>query len=293
MKGGLKANTIRGFIGQCLCIDSNSKRPKGFTVIEVLIVLAVTGLLFVSAAILIAGRQGRTQFDQAIRDVQSQIQQVINEVTIGYYPNNGLFSCTAGASGPVFTSSAAGQGTNEGCVFLGKVIQFDVAGTSPEEFKVYTITGLQKNSSGQEITAYNQAFPTVVAPSASNPTTPDATETKKLLYGLSTHEAYYGAVKTNIGSIAFAPSLVTYGTGTSGAQQVNVIPINGSILEDTSLQGVQKINTGFASSPVNPTDGPKICFVSGSSDQSGLITIGTSGRQLSVTLLIKSNKTCS
>lgn len=122
-----------------------AQRGHGFTIIEVMIVLAVTGALFVSAALLIAGRQQQTQFDQSIREVQSQIQQVINEIGHGFYPNSGDFSCEAGSSGPpTFTGAAAGQGTNEGCIFLGKAIQFGVADTDPEIFDVMTIAGRQK-----------------------------------------------------------------------------------------------------------------------------------------------------
>src|SRR5688572_7392102 len=105
MKGGLLARVVvrtkrrergRNFL--------TARGPRGFTVIEVLIVMVVTGMLFVSAAILIAGRRAQTEFNQGIRQVQSQIQQVISEVATGYYPNPNTFRCTPGDSGPVLTS---------------------------------------------------------------------------------------------------------------------------------------------------------------------------------------------
>src|SRR6187551_190361 len=103
------------------------RKSSGFTIVETLIVLAVTGGLFVAAAAMISGRQTRTEFEQSVRKIHAQIQQTINEASIGYYPNKNNFSCAAGGSGPIITAaSPASQGQNEGCMFLGKVMQFQV-----------------------------------------------------------------------------------------------------------------------------------------------------------------------
>jgi hypothetical protein len=43
----------------------------------------------------------------------------------------------------------------------------------------------------------------------------------------------------------------------------------------------------------NPSNGVSICFASGGTNQSGLVTIGGSGHPLSVTLkVMESTKTC-
>jgi hypothetical protein len=106
---------------------------------------------------------------------------------------------------------------------------------------------------------------------------PDASATGKLLYGLTTSEVYFGTPKTNIGAIAFMNSLAQYSGGSviSGAQSVNVIPINSTSLNTTSAAAAQAINTGFVTSPANVANGVHLCFVSGSTDESGLITIGS------------------
>jgi hypothetical protein len=102
-----------------------------------------------------------------------------------------------------------------------------------------------------------------------------------------------GNTKTTIGSIAFVNSLASYSNGSivSGSQQVKVIPINNSKLGDSIATAVSDIQVRLDKSPVDP-DGVYICFVSGGSNQSGLVTIGSNGRQLSVTLDIKGNTTC-
>jgi prepilin-type N-terminal cleavage/methylation domain-containing protein len=273
---------------------------QGFTVIEVLIVLAITGLLFATTAALLAGKQNQTAFDQAIRQTQSQIQQVINEVAIGYFPNIGSIRCTSGGSGPNITTAAGtGQGANAGCIFLGKAMQFGV-GSDPERFVVHTIAGLQKDGAGNEVTSLTSAKPKAVAPSSAEPGVPDADTTDALQEGLTVYRMWYnnGSGDKKIGEVAFMNSLAPASGGAvvSGSQQVVVVPIDDNALKSTigktATDGVDAVNSSMATSPTDPTGGVFICFVSGGTTQSGLITIGNNGRQLAVTLDIKSDKTC-
>lgn len=279
-----------------------ARNSNGFTIIEVLIVLAVTGMLFVSAALLIAGRRAQTEFNQAIRQVQSQIQQVINDVATGYFPNTNSFQCSAGGSGPVLTSgSGTQQGANSGCIFLGKAIQFGVTNTTPQQFAIFTIAGNQKTSGGNEVTSLAEAHPKAVAPSTSQANVPNITVGQPLLGGLTAIKMWYmnGAVPRPVGVVAFTNSLASYNSGTivSGSQQVNVVPLDdnqiNSTLDRTNAQAAEAINASLATSTLNPSSGTFICFKSGGTNQSGLITIGNQGRQLSVTLTIKSNADCS
>jgi len=287
MKGGLGANH------HC----SDAPRNLGFTILEVLIVLAVTGVLFVSAAYLVAGKQNQTAFSQAIREVQSQIQQVINEVAVGFYPNPGNFQCTAGASGPNIIAGAAEQGANSGCIFVGKAMQFQVASTSPERFATHVIAGLRQGGTGNtESTSLAETKPKVVAPSTAQPAIPSATSTASLQNGLTTAWMRYsvGGPAQNIGTVAFTSSLAPPSSAgvVSGAQQVNLVPISTSALNQTQLQSVDAINANLATSPMNPSGGVTICFASGGTNQSGLITIGSNNRQLSVKLDIKTGLSC-
>ena len=272
------------------------KKARGFTIIETIIVLAVTSGLFVAVAATLSGRQQKTQFTQAIQEIQSEIQQVVSDVGVGYYPGRSNFSCSATLSGPTFGAGNTEQGKNAGCVFLGKAIQLKVGSTDPEVYNTYTIAGLQRDTAGNEITSYPAANAKVVA-APNTSASADATDVKKLQYGLTTAEAYYNNPgKVPISSVAFVNSLASYNGSNivSGSQQVKVIPINSSSLGQDQGTGVTNIQNQLASAGavVDPSGGVKICFVSGGTDQSGLITIGSNGRQLSVILSIKGNKTC-
>ncbi len=285
-------------------------KARGFTIVETLVVLGVSAALFVSVAATLSGRQNRTQFSQSVQDIKSQIQQVIHDVGSGYYPNPDNFSCSATSTGLSLTDVVIKeQGENKGCIFLGKALQFGVHGMSnTEEFRIFTIAGLQKPdpTSDLEVRSYAEAKPVVIAPgtSPSYINVPDASITGKRLYGLTVRNASYGATNIPIVAVAFVSSLASYDGASiiSGSQSVNVVPIaNTPPNVDPNVDpkvAAEKINERLIASDAddpairNPSTGVKICFVSGTTGQSGLITIGSSNRQLSVTLDIKDNITC-
>ncbi len=289
MKGGLKAYSY----------NRKPHASAGYTVTEVLVVLAVTGALFASAAVLISGRQNRTEFSQGIQQLQSQIQQVIGEVSSGYYPSSNAIQCTASGAGINLSSGASEQGTNSDCLFLGKAMQFAL-GANPEQFAVYSIAGLRQTSTGKEVSTLAETAPQAIAPTAAAPDVPDVTAKTSLQGGLTVQDMFYANNPANkIGAVAFVSSLAQYDAATgkiaSGSQKVNVIPLlpsSGTGQHIDTLAMAANINQKLATSPVNPANGVQICLASGGTDQSGLVTIGSGGRDLAVNVSIKAGKTC-
>lgn len=284
----------------------------GFTIVETMIVLAVTGMLLLSAMSLIVGQQNKVQFSQSIQEVQSSIQQTMNEVSTGYYPDPGNLRCTAAGNGPILEtgSTPTKRGSNTGCLFLGKAIQFGVRNVDPQEYIVHSIAGLDKRSG-----ALIEALPKAIAPgSASPPNFPNASERKRLLYGLDAISMYYiegsGPARTRkpIGAVAFVSGLGSYDVGNqlmSGTQQISLIPVGGSAPNvvftndnplttesDTVVDAINNNLKNETQSPPDPQGGVEICFASGGTEQSGLITIGSNGRSLAVNLAIKSTRDC-
>lgn len=283
-------------------------RAAGFTIVETLIVLAVTGALFVSVAITMSGRQSAAQFTHAIQNVQAQLQQIISQVGQGFYPSNANFQCS-GAGSVSFSSGSNAQGTNaqtlsNGCVFLGKVVQFSVAGPggsnppAPELYRVYTVAGLLSGNSGGT-TPFTNAKPAIVGVGGNYT---DYSDANTLQYGLTTLWVRAGA--TNLEAVGFLMepgSLDSSSTNgySSGIQQVDLVGIRGSGVSirrqiSQTVPIVQStLQSNNPSAPIiNPSSGVQICFVSGGTNQSGKVTVGGNGRQLTVTLDIRSNKTC-
>ncbi len=279
----IRAYSLRGLV---------SARAAGFTIIEVLIVLGITALLFISAATAISGKQNQTAFDQALQQIRGQIEQTINDISIGYYPNASDFQCSAGGSGPNILAGSNTQGTNKGCIFVGKAIQFKVQGFTPERYETYAIAGLQKDAaSGQDVQSLAQAKPLVV---------PNSSTFGQMESGLTTYSMVYnnGAADIAVGTVAFTTSFASYNNGSlvSGSQQVSVVPVapvSGTGLDETTVVGTSDIDTNLATGVVNPTNGVTICFASSGTNQSGKLVIGGNNHPLAVTLTLKANQTCS
>lgn len=278
--------------------DATVRRSSGFTIVEVMIVLGVTGALFLSAAVIISGRTARTQFEQSINEITARIRLTINEVSTGFYPNMNNFTCARVGANLQISSGSAQQGTNADCVFLGKVMKFSNASVpNPERYITYSVAGFRTDAAGNEVTSLAAASPRVIAPTTSSPSTPDSSSSANLQYGLEVVDMYYtGGSKVLIGAVGFINSQAQYNGSqiVSGSSQVGLIPINGSGLGQSATVGAQAVNTNLATSPLNPASGVFICFKSGGTNQSGLVQIGgNGGRQLSVTLKIFGNQTCS
>lgn len=117
----------------------------GYTIIEVMIFLAVSGVLLVAAIVAIGGQQGHTEFNTAVNDVNTKFQQWIDQVTNGFSGSTATatasrFNCSIGSSGyPVLTPVSSGgntRGANPDCIFLGKAIQIN-DGTSTNSNQIY------------------------------------------------------------------------------------------------------------------------------------------------------------
>lgn len=280
----------------------------GFTIIETLIVIAVSGLLLLSAMLLIVGQQNKVQFTQSIQEIQSAIQQTMSEVGTGYYSNPGNMRCEGTSGNLRITSGNREQGANTGCIFIGKVMQFGVRDTDPQNYIVHSVAGLQDigaNITGQR--PLDDADPTVIAPGSTTNNTgnfPNASRAGRLLYGLQAVSMTYtkDGVKRPIGAVAFVSSLGNYQDSEllSGNQQVMLVPVGNSDRGSVPLstipeQVVDDINNNLADpdkSPVNPNGGVQICFASAGTEQSGLVTLGSNGRSLTVKLDIKSTRNC-
>ena len=306
----------------------------GFTIVEVLIVLAVSSILLVSAITLINGRQGRAEFTTGVNSGLQQIQQLINETGSGYYPNDGDFTCIGNAAGPVKFSLApqgsTSQGTNSGCIFLGKALQFGTGSNPPnnQTVEVLPIVGNQYQNTGGVLTPVltvaasvpRAAYPANAGEYSNVPTdtaTQDTLEdglqlaTGNKACGLSTTSAICylptaGGGYTSTGMVAFisgdsSGNIAATSSGStsnlqSGEEQLSLYGVKSpsimNITPETASADLGSLSRSTGLGNLDPAKEALVCVADVGTNESGLYTISGTGN-LSVTLnIITKSVTC-
>jgi type II secretory pathway pseudopilin PulG len=168
------------------------KAESGYTILEAMIFITISSSMFVLAMISFSGRQQQVQFTQAVRELDAKILDTINDVTTGYFPNDGSLQCSIDAAQPRPVIAAAtvqnGQGTNDDCVMVGKAVQFypdDGIGSTDDRSSIYTynIVGKRLGSSGDATQSLEEAKPVTTSPTAAAGFN-DTTEKAELKFGL-------------------------------------------------------------------------------------------------------------
>lgn len=260
-------------------------RMSGFTIVETMIVMAVTGIMFISVVLLINGKQQRAQFQFAVKDVQTQIRQIITETTAGYNQLGNNTCSSFGGKPKLATGTTDTLGTNASCVFLGKTIIFS---QDKESFLVAPVIGLR-----QPITTdFQGVFAADLNSSKPILSTDTIASQRMLQFGLTPVAMYVGDdLAQKVGSVSFVltPGVKDISPGSQGttSQNLNIVAVtSGSSLAnsiDAERSAVETaMQNGIVSSRdyINSTDDKvkvSICFNSGTTNQSLLLTIGNGG----------------
>ena len=276
------------------CMKGGS-RPQGYTIVEVMIFLAVTGGLFVAIVATFSGQQGKAQFVQAARDMESKMQDIINDVSTGYYNANPAnnFRCREVAGLPQVTASASDtQGTNDECIFIGRVAHFAVSGSGGTNYNVYNVVGLRQapgSNPRREAGGFSDAHPTAIMGGSLD----NIVEEEQIPAGLSVASMTYstGGAPTPIAAIGFFSTFGSYQSGglQSNSLGVNVVPLAAGGADSTPVQVQTAIQGLNNTSAQNPRGGVAICMNSVTSRQHAVLTIGGNDRQLTTDLAIRNN----
>ncbi len=223
----------------------------GYTIVETMIFLAVSGALFLSAMLLLNGQQRKTEFSTSVRDFDSKLQSVFGNVTSGYYNNAGSIACSATPTGPSITAGTS-QGESAGCTFIGQYIELPV----PERFTITSYAGLRlKAGTTEEVQNLADAQPK-----------PISAEDYNLLGGVTASMKLAGTA-TNIVRLAITTTFNTYTGGILGS---------GSSRSEMHAY----IAAGpFTEVPI-PPEGVQICLDGG--DRVGIIVVNTGSTNVTI-----------
>lgn len=111
------------------------QRQTGFTIVEISIFLAVSGLLLAVAFIGTNGSIGITRFRDSINSVQAYMQGQYSDILNGVNPRDGSQACASATRQVNPGSQPAGQSN---CLILGKLVQFTL---NSDTLNTYYVVG--------------------------------------------------------------------------------------------------------------------------------------------------------
>jgi hypothetical protein len=324
MKGG-KSQWGIWFTFMKISQPSETNNRRGFTVVETMIFLAVSAALFIAAVRLIGTQQRRAEFTYGIQEFSSQMRDVVNDVSTGYYDYRGNLSCTANATGPPILAGGGAkstQGENEGCIFIGRVIQFapDDYGADFEGYRIFTVAGrrvVEVGGSRKETTNLMESRTVPLAQKYGA----DATRNHVIPNGIRVRWVRYNTAQgvspqlgINVRSVGFFTNFAQYNEFNpdlleTTARNVDVLPITanglgpaGLINEKDQAHAADEIYAMTDGSPstvsdkavidntLNPAGGVTVCLESGYGDLYVLLNLGGNLRQLTSDINIQGGK---
>lgn len=250
-----------------------NKNSLGYTIIEVMVVLAVSGVMFAIAAGFINGKQANTSFTQGVNDFAIKLQTTIQDVTDGHYTDIGSFTCSKSASPelPQFTSVAAVQGTNNECTFAGKFIHTPISNNT-KTYEIFSLAALRQDTSYKTVVPIYKPGVIDLTVQGTVPQNLDITSIKRdggsQVYGFGFLQSQGtpngpgdGYVSgSQLLKLAIAPSLSSAGLNIGGA--VTALKSNGTTSAyDTSITSVTVcLSDGTRTATVNvgSTNGNKL-----------------------------------
>lgn len=239
--------------------NKQHRQPLGYTIVEVMIVLVVSGFMFVIAANFINGKQAKAAFTQGSNDTGSKLQSVLDDVVDGHYSDVPLQCNVSGSVLSANTSGAGNQGETPNCVFLGKIVRFyDPGSGQKDHYSIYSM------AAARSITSFPNNL--VSAIGGSPPLTTQSTIPQSLYVQDMTVVDAGGASHNNVFNIGFLQGIGNVngaGVYLSGAQQ----PVQLAFANTSSGS-----ESAIAGTAVQPAKSAVICLTDG--DRYAQVLIG-------------------
>lgn len=269
-----------------------TSRSGGYTIVEALIFLAVSALLFTSTMLFLAGRQNRAQFTNAVRDFETQILDIANDTSTGFFQSSPNVVCDPSGN-PIETGTPRDAGTDQRCIFLGRVIKLSNDGNR-EQFVLYSVVGNRLNGSNADVSTLAEANPKLLLTGGAS----DAQLRRIVPFGYGMRIACIATGDSctpgNSSSAALAfMTRLTGGvapekTGSAITAEVYHYP---SVALDSNESLVRAQVVGGTQTRLNGRI--TMCMQSGTTNQYALISIGTAdGGNATVSSSVREGNTC-
>jgi len=238
------------------------------------------GVIRLATLPFISNKQNNTQFTVGIRQIQNQLQEILNNVSTGNVtvPASVNYSCTSSnGAGPVITSTLSNLGTNFGCQYIGMGIYFD-----KNSMQIIPIIGQKYSDSNlTKVTSLASAkpCPMIFVTNGCSQVNGATTINYPSSITMSKYSNTIGTGLVAIYSITSISSDVSNGSG-----GVDLLNLGLNALIGTGIPNSGNILASTYNLPID------ICFNSGTNSNSGVIHLSPKGNPTSVDLDIGSVK---
>ena len=259
----------------------------GYTLIEVLLFVGLTSFLLFIAISNINGNRANVQFSQGVRDFESAMSDIINDVPTGYFPTNDTINCVVPGPGrPQIQNSATPitTGSSEECIYVGKAIQFSPDGARDRVW-LYNLAGRRLTATDVPVRTVTEAEPVAVA-IPSDPTFNDSVVEVLLRNGIEVTRVFDGDTATTPPPASDSFGIVGVLTEFEGAslaesspagQSVQIGGLAGTVLgSESKTDAVADINTIVDANFTKPANGIVVCLSDGAGHTASL-TLGAGG----------------
>ncbi|MBW3569138.1 hypothetical protein KY385_03365 [Candidatus Parcubacteria bacterium] len=233
-------------------MNSLRRLQGGYTITEVMIFLIVSSALFIAAVTGFGQQNTRNQFNLAVRDLEVKIQDVLNDVSTGYYPNGGNFSCRKQSNKPFISNVWEGQGKNQDCIFIGRAVDMDLA-INDTTYETYTIVGLRNDP--------NTGKPANSVTSAVNRAIFDTDDTRSVIDSAVESNTIHGSIRiakivVGNGNIIGASSVKGFAvyTGFGGSK----VSGSGATTNQVSIASITKNSSSYTNGNSSVIDTPNL-----------------------------------
>ena len=235
------------------------KNQTGFTIVETLIVLAVTGVMFLSTVFLVSGQVSKYIYKSSMNSIQTSVRDTMNDVQTGFYPDiTTSTTVDCGSTSTAVTDTVSSSGGSDKCVIAGKRLTFTTDGVTVE-----TLTASANESNPFSSSAH-------------------AADVFKVVPGVTDTIKYPGSIE--YAGIYSPSSSDTTPVATDATFNILYTSFNPNAVAKfvSGSQSIGFYNDQFTQmSDVNSGNGRTLCFVDG--DRKGSITVGYKG-SLTVTM---------
>ncbi|HEY1645513.1 MAG TPA: hypothetical protein VGF75_03960 [Candidatus Saccharimonadales bacterium] len=285
----------------------------GFTIVETMIFLAISGLMFVFAISSMSGKQQQTEFQTSVDTLKSDLNLVLSDVSNGNFidqVNGQYLQCSAANNKPSITASVTPPGIPSGsCTAIGEVVEFGSNTAGQQVFYTIPVFGCnyaQCNSTNPVSGDLTDAVPTINASYYQSTVLPFGLTINNSVinppgaFGIFSFTSFETGGGGN-GTLASGsqhvelfeiPDYTVYGVADNPNDLVGPINNNG-LIDCTSPAGDVCTAANSDAEAIDPAAGLSLCVESGTSyDKSALFTLGGSNSATAVTDQLYTTKDC-